>query len=231
MFREQEEKLLDIVRNGISDTSTRLDRLTQEISYDNIKLNALSKEADNLKLSLETSREITDNKFKEINHKLKNDKQQHGDEIDELWQENEYLRERLRDMEDRSRRDNLRIDGLKEVENETWEQTEQILKSMIQEKLEIEDANIERAHRVGNTNSTLPRTVIAKFSIFKGKQIVLSAAKKFKDIFRNFFRYRTKTSLNSLSRNFPMVVGHFLKILYNAASFLRCVSLLWSITR
>ena len=29
---------------------------------------------------------------------------------------------------------NLRIDGLKEVENETWEQTEQILKSMIQGK-------------------------------------------------------------------------------------------------
>ena len=51
---------------------------------------------------------------------------------------------------------------------------------MIQEKLEIEDVNVERAHRVGNTNSTLPRTIIAKFSSFKGKQIVLSAAKKLK---------------------------------------------------
>ena len=94
--------------------------------------------------------------------------------------ENEYLREKLIDMEDRSRRDNLRIDKLKEVEYETWEQTEQILKSMIQERLEIEDVNTERAHRVGNTNSTLPRTIIAKFSSFKGKQIVLSAAKKLK---------------------------------------------------
>ena len=83
--------------------------------------------------------------------------------------ENEYLREKLIDMEDRSRRDNLRIDKLKEVEYETWEQTEQILKSMIQERLEIEDVNTERAHRVGNTNSTLPRTIIAKFSSFKGK--------------------------------------------------------------
>ena len=87
MFREQEEKLLDIVRNGISDTNTnaRLDRLTQEISDNNIKLMALSKETDDLKLSLETSQEITDNKFKKINHKLKNDKQQHGNEIDETW--------------------------------------------------------------------------------------------------------------------------------------------------
>ena len=70
----------------------------------------------------------------------------------ELWQENEYLREKLR--EDRSRRENLRIYGLQEIENETWEQTKKILKSMIQEKLEIEDVNIERAHRMGNTSNT-----------------------------------------------------------------------------
>ena len=180
MFKEQEEKLLNIVRNGISDTNARLDRLTQEISDNNIKLNDLSKETDDLKLSIETSQEITDEKFKEINKKLKNDKQQHVNEIDELWQENEYLREKLRDIEDRSRRENLRIDGLQEVENETWKQTEKILKSMIQENLEIEDVNIERAHRVGNTSNTSPRTVVAKFCSFKGKQLVLSAAKKLK---------------------------------------------------
>ena len=180
MFKEQEEKLLNIVRNGISDTNARLDRLTQEISDNNVKLNDLSKETDVFKLSIEISQEITGKKFKEINKKLKNDKQQHGNKIDELWQENEYLREKLRDIEDRSQCDNLRIDGLQEVENETWEQTEKILKSMIQEKLEIEDVNIERAHRVGNTSNTSPRTVVAKFSSFKGKQLVLSAAKKLK---------------------------------------------------
>ena len=31
---------------------------------------------------------------------------------------------------------------------------------MIQEKLEIEDVNIERAHRGGNTNNASPRTVV-----------------------------------------------------------------------
>ena len=54
MFREQEEKLSNIVRNGISDTKAHLDWLTQEISDSNIKLNALSKETDDLKLSRET---------------------------------------------------------------------------------------------------------------------------------------------------------------------------------
>ena len=79
-----------------------MDQLTQEISDNNVKLNDLSKETDVLKLSIEISKEITDKKFKEINKKLKNDKQQHGNEIDELWQENEYLREKLRDVEDGS---------------------------------------------------------------------------------------------------------------------------------
>ena len=102
MFKEQEEKLLNIVKNGISDTNACLDQLTQEISDNNVKLNDLSKETDVLKLSIEISKEITDKKFKEINKKLKNDKQQHGNEIDELWQENEYLREKLRDVEDGS---------------------------------------------------------------------------------------------------------------------------------
>ena len=84
MFREQEEKLLNIVRKDISGTKAQLDLLTQERIDNNIKVNALSKETDDLKLSLETSQEIAGNKLKEINHMLKNDKQQYGNEIDEL---------------------------------------------------------------------------------------------------------------------------------------------------
>ena len=75
---------MNIVRNGISNTKARLDWLSQEISDNNIKLNALRKETDDLKLSLETSQEISNNKVKEINNKLKNHKQQHVNEIDEL---------------------------------------------------------------------------------------------------------------------------------------------------
>ena len=51
---KKQEKLLDIVRNGISDTNTHLHRLTQEIGDNNIKLNDLSKETDDPKLSIET---------------------------------------------------------------------------------------------------------------------------------------------------------------------------------
>ena len=54
----------------------------------------------------------------------------------------------MRDVEDRSRRDKLRIDGMNEIDNETWEQTEGILQQMICDILELEEINIERAYRV-----------------------------------------------------------------------------------
>ena len=95
---------MNIVRNGISNTKARLDWLSQEISDNNIKLNALRKETDDLKLSLETSQEISNNKVKEINNKLKNHKQQHVNEIDYLLI---------------TRRNNVRKDELKEIGNET----------------------------------------------------------------------------------------------------------------
>ena len=73
MFKEKVQKLLNIVRNGISDTNAHLDWLKQII-----KLNELSKETDDLKLNKETSIEINNKNFKERNKKLRNDKQQHG---------------------------------------------------------------------------------------------------------------------------------------------------------
>ena len=77
-------------------------------------------------------------------------------DINELWQKNEFLREKMRDLEDRSRRNNLIVDDLEEIENEGWEQTERILQQMICDVLELEGINIERAHMVsnkGNENS------------------------------------------------------------------------------
>ena len=88
----------------------------------------------------------------------------------------------MRNLEDRSRRDNLRVDGLKEIENETWEQTEGILQQMIRDILELEGITMERAHRIGNKSNerNTPRTIAAKFSSYKDTQTVLSIAKKIK---------------------------------------------------
>ena len=47
--------------------------------------------------------------------------------------------EKLIELEDISRRNNLRIDGISEVSHETWEMCEDSVKDLIKTKLEIMD--------------------------------------------------------------------------------------------
>ena len=56
----------------------------------------------------------------------------------------------VRILEDRSRRDNLRFDGIEEWEEESWLDTEQNLKDTLSDILGIQNVKIERAHRVGD---------------------------------------------------------------------------------
>ena len=83
-------------------------------------------------------------------------------------------------VEDIFRRDNLRTDGLDEVENETWEQTEEILQNLFDEKIQLQNLKVEKAHRLGNKEKSNNRTIVAKFSSFKDKQKILSETPKLK---------------------------------------------------
>ena len=59
-------------------------------------------------------------------------------------------KKKLADLEDHSRRNNLRFDGFKEETNERWEESENIVTDFVKEKLDIEeDILIKRAHRTG----------------------------------------------------------------------------------
>ena len=66
---KQEQKVLDIVQRGAADTNSRIDRLTQEIKDNNTRLDVLRKEADELKLSVETSQEMMEKKLKKLKAK------------------------------------------------------------------------------------------------------------------------------------------------------------------
>ena len=126
MFLKQEQKILNIGQHGAADTNSQIDQLTQEIQDNNTRLDVL-KLKDELKLSVEASQEMTEKKIDKAEGKVKSYELQQDRDINELCQENELLHEKMRDLEDISRRNNLRVDGLKEIENETWEQTEGIL--------------------------------------------------------------------------------------------------------
>ena len=56
---------------------------------------------------------------------------------DKIEDENKRLKDKLRDLEDQSRSDNRRFDGVKEYENESWNDTEEFLKDFLFENLSL----------------------------------------------------------------------------------------------
>ena len=93
----------------------------------------------------------------------------------------EYVCNNLIDLEDRSRRYNLRTDGVTERKGETWEQCEEEIQNIFKKKLGLENNDIERAHRSkGKTSSNKPRTIVCKLWFYKQKKEVLKNVKKLK---------------------------------------------------
>ena len=81
-----------------------------------------------------------------------------------------FVMEKLTELKDRSRRNNVWIDGIPETPNETWENCEAEVRKIIKNKLDItDDIEIDRFYCMG------------KFLRSKDKHKVLLNKKKLKD--------------------------------------------------
>ena len=78
-----------------------------------------------------------DTKLVEIDNSIKQHKIEHIAQVKDIQQVHNELKEKLRTLEDRSRRDNLRIDEIPEYEEESWDDTEKLLKDALHEKLGV----------------------------------------------------------------------------------------------
>ncbi|XP_070562370.1 uncharacterized protein [Ptychodera flava] len=141
--------------------------------------------------------------------------QQEREKVKLLQMENAQLRERITKVETESdyvssqlKRNNIVVHGIEEAENghETWAESEEKVKTLLKDELEIDTVEFERAHRL-NTRSR-PRPIIAKCVSFKDKEQVLSAAAKWKD---------TNTQYR-IAEDFTTRVRHIRK---NLSKFLR----------
>ena len=93
------------------------------------------------------------------------------------------IENKLVDLEDRSRRNNLRINGIKEGKNETWEECEERVNCFLEEILDMDTSEIwiERAHRVGEKKTGQERQIVVQFNSYKNKLDILRNCKKLKD--------------------------------------------------
>ena len=78
------------------------------------------------------------------------------------------------ELEDRSHRNNIGVDGLTEEKGETWKDCKKRVLEILRDKLEIEDVPIEGSHRVkpdqnkkDNKGKASPSTVVCKTRIVR----------------------------------------------------------------
>ena len=89
---------------------------------------------------------------------------------EKIEDENKRLKDKLRDLEDRSRRDNLRFDEVKEYENKSWNDTEEILKDFLFEHLGLRNIKIERAHRTGEKKEICQEQLLQNSVVIRRKK-------------------------------------------------------------
>ena len=119
-----------------------------------------------------------EHKLADIEHQI--------EEIYDYQIDPEYVEQKVIDLEDRSRRNKLRVDGILGTLGETWENCEEKLQHVFQEKLGLEcPIEIERAHRTSNRqnntiNGNYPQTIICSLLRYKDKVKMLKKANKLK---------------------------------------------------
>lgn len=166
-YEEHEKKINDIIKSHLETTNKRLEEISKEVR------------------DITESVEFTEGRLDEEIATVKDDISKMKSDVRlierDLLDPND-VSEKLIELEDRSRRNNLRFDGLTEDTNETWDDCERKIQKILSDKLEItEDVEIERCHRMGKRKGNRPRTIVCKFLRFKDKQKILKNAKKLKN--------------------------------------------------
>ena len=97
------------------------------------------------------------------------------------------IRNKLTDLEDRSKRNNIQIDGIAEEPGKTWEECKRKAQRSLSEELDKNDVVIERAHRVKaysyenkNSNKLRSRTIVCNLLSFAYKARILKSSHRFK---------------------------------------------------
>ena len=154
-------------------------------------ISELDAKYDNKIRDLIASLEYTQATVEDIKCKLKtseNENKRLSSELDMVRRENTTLQaqlkereERLDYLDDQGRRNNLRISGVPEQNNENWEQCQHRVTKLLQEHLNI-SPSFERVHRVGkySPQQTRPRDIVAKFPSFPQREAVFRDRRKLK---------------------------------------------------
>ena len=170
MMKMQERTFKTMFESVLSSVNTRIDEVVKSVAE--------------LKASLQYSQQDIDDLMESTDELAMIE-----DELDDIQYALNKHEDKMEYLENQSRRNNIRIDGIAEVGNETWLDTETKAKQILKEKLNLDcEPEIERAHRVGlkpRTTApnvadglrTRPRTIVCRLRDWKQKEGILRAAR------------------------------------------------------
>ena len=183
MYNGLEKSISEMIEANNKITNQKLEKPSAEIRSNSDSAKLLSQKTKDLEGNLTVNQDLIDVMIKSFDEEMK--------EIKKIVDNNRAeMKEQLRIQEGRSRRKNVRFDGIPETENEKWEETEKKSRKILYSELDITgELYIERAHPVARNQSSKEasndfakqRTIIAKLLDYKETVEIMKRTFKLKD--------------------------------------------------
>lgn len=167
-----------LIQNELASIKSKLDVMNKRLESMESRIKNNENDILEVKKSIEFNETLTNEKINSITSELNRT-------VEVMKKEEDKIKEHMRILEDRNRRNNLRIDGIKENNQETWEECEEKVLRVLKTKMGIENVMIERAHRMGRRKNETTRTIIFKLLNWKDKELILKNKLKDTGIFIN----------------------------------------------
>ena len=128
-IKDSEKSIMSIISANFSMNQQRLDSISAEL------------------VGVIKSLEFTENELKGEMSRMKEKIYALEVKTKDAHPDFKVMKEKLEDLEDRSRRNNIRVDGVMDVAGESWEDSERKVHEILMQKMGF-DIGIQRCHRV-----------------------------------------------------------------------------------
>ena len=126
VLKKHQENVTSIINEKISSINQRLDKLILNINNNLTVISEVRSKANDLTLCLENSQNICKTENKKLKEELTNLRSN-------LKEKDNYLKNKLRILEERSRKNNICVESISGSENEGWGMMEKKLRKVIKD--------------------------------------------------------------------------------------------------
>lgn len=155
--KQEFNEMLEIQRKAYTDSTTLL------FTTLNKRMDDMATEFHALKHELKLMSDCN-TKINQENQDLKSKVVELSNLLAEKQRTVELQCDRIDELEDYSRSNNIRISGIDDDRHESRENLQVKVERLLKDRLKIENVAIENVHRLPNKDQTKPRTIIARLS-------------------------------------------------------------------